>query len=97
MLHSTSVIFVKTDTVFSASGASSAFPFSENTAKVPRQSFHVFQLNLQGAKFPEKSGSGLNLRFQPLFKSELKFSPKLPAPRVIYQINKVPAGQLHSN
>lgn len=45
---------------------------------------------------PEKSASGLNLRFQLLLKSELKFSPKLQAPQVISEINKRPPGQLRS-
>lgn len=46
--------------VLSAFAASSAFLLSENTAKLPRQSFLAFQLNLHGAIFPEKSAPGLN-------------------------------------
>lgn len=97
MLHSTSVIFVKTDMNCASFQLLVQVQLLPSLRTQPGKASTFSQLNLQGAKFPEKSGSGLNLRFQLLFKSELKFSPKLPAPRVIYQINKVPAGQLHSN
>lgn len=82
--------------VSSASAVSSALPFSEHSqgfkAKLPH-----FPAESSRSKLPTKLRSGLNLRFQWVLKSELKFPPKSQAPQVTYRVSQMPAGQLHSN
>lgn len=80
----------------SASAVSSALPLSEHSqgfkAKLPH-----FPTESSKSTIPTKSRSGLNLRFQLVLKSELKFSPKSQAPQVTHWVNQMPVGQVHSN